>query len=107
MNTPSSEVSPGLWAFVAFFVLAIALWLLMRNMFVRLRRMNLAEQEHKREEERAREERAREEMAERARELDVPRASGAGEPRSDGAGAAGSGALGDGPEEGQGRSDEV
>lgn len=102
MNTPSSEVSPGLWAFVAFFVLAIALWLLMRNMFVRLRRMNLAEQEHKREEERA-----REEMAERARELDVPRASGAGEPRSDGAGAAGSGALGDGPEEGQGRSDEV
>ncbi|KRE37523.1 hypothetical protein ASG73_07590 [Janibacter sp. Soil728] len=92
MNTPSSEVSPGLWAFAAFFVLAIALWLLMRNMFVRLRRMNLAErveQERQREEERA-----REEMAERAREIDD-----AGRPES--------GGVGDGPEEGQGRRDEV
>ncbi|WKV15837.1 hypothetical protein LP422_24000 [Janibacter limosus] len=100
MNTPSSEVSPGLWAFVAFFVPAIALWLLMRNMFVRLRRMNLAEQERKREEERA-----REEMAERARELDVPRASGSDEPGSEDPVA--SGGLGNGPEEGRGRSDEV
>ena len=43
MNSPSTEVGPGLLAFIVFFFLAVALWLLMRNMFVRLRRMNLAE----------------------------------------------------------------
>ncbi|WP_068262319.1 hypothetical protein [Janibacter limosus] len=92
MNTPNSEVSPGILAFAAFFLLAIALWLLMRNMFTRLRRMNLAERVE--QERRAEEERARQEMAERAREIDL-----ADPDRSAG--------LGDGPEEGQGRRDEV
>lgn len=32
-------VGPGIWGFIAFFVLAIALWLLVRNMNSRLRRM--------------------------------------------------------------------
>ena len=32
-------VGPGIWGFVAFFVLAVALWLLVRNMNTRLRRM--------------------------------------------------------------------
>ena len=32
-------VGPGIWGFVAFFVLAVALWFLVRNMNSRLRRM--------------------------------------------------------------------
>ncbi|NUO89549.1 MAG: hypothetical protein HOQ18_01755 [Dermatophilaceae bacterium] len=32
-------VGPGIWGFIAFFVLAISLWLLVRNMNSRLRRM--------------------------------------------------------------------
>lgn len=32
-------VGPGIWGFIAFFVLAISLWLLVRNMNNRLRRM--------------------------------------------------------------------
>jgi hypothetical protein len=32
-------VGPGIWGFIAFFVLAIALWFLVRNMNNRLRRM--------------------------------------------------------------------
>jgi hypothetical protein len=32
-------VGPGIWGFIAFFVLAISLWLLVRNMNTRLRRM--------------------------------------------------------------------
>lgn len=48
MNTPSTSVSPGLGGFIAFFVLALALWLLMRNMNGRMRRMSYrAEQERK------------------------------------------------------------
>jgi flagellar biosynthesis/type III secretory pathway M-ring protein FliF/YscJ len=43
MSIPSTEVGPGFLAFIVFFFLAGALWLLMRNMFARLRRMNLAE----------------------------------------------------------------
>lgn len=94
MNTPSTEVGPGWWAFVAFFVLALALWLLMRNMFKRLRRMSLADRaEQQRQQD---EERARREMTERAREIDLP----TGQTRE-------SAGLGDGPEEGQGRGDEV
>jgi hypothetical protein len=41
-------VSPGLWGFVAFFVLALALYLLMRNMNARMRRMSYAAQERER-----------------------------------------------------------
>jgi hypothetical protein len=48
-GAPSSLVSPGLWGFVAFFVLAIALYLLMRNMNARMRRMSYRSEELQRE----------------------------------------------------------
>lgn len=38
--TPSQQAAPGLWAFVAFLFLVVSLWLLMRNMNARLRRMS-------------------------------------------------------------------
>ncbi|GAA5022259.1 hypothetical protein GCM10023258_12330 [Terrabacter aeriphilus] len=38
-------VGPGIWGFVAFFVLAVALWLLVRNMNTRLRRMAYRDRE--------------------------------------------------------------
>lgn len=38
-------VGPGLWGFIAAFVLALALWLLMRNMNSRMRRMAYRERE--------------------------------------------------------------
>jgi len=41
-------IGPGVWGFIALFVLAIALWLLVRNMNSRLRRM--AYREHERAE---------------------------------------------------------
>ena len=44
METPSTMIGPGLGAFIAFLVLAIALWLLMRNMNSRMRRMAYREQ---------------------------------------------------------------
>ena len=49
MNTPSTAVSPGIWGFIAFFALAIALWLLMRNMNARMRRMSYRAQERQQE----------------------------------------------------------
>ena len=45
MDTPSSSIGPGLGAFIAFFVLAVVLWLLMRNMNGRMRRMAYKEQQ--------------------------------------------------------------
>jgi hypothetical protein len=39
------SVSPGLWGFLVVFVLAIVVWLLMRNMTQRLRRMRFRDQE--------------------------------------------------------------
>ncbi len=45
MDTPSTSIGPGLGAFIAFFVLAVALWLLMRNMNGRMRRMAYREQQ--------------------------------------------------------------
>lgn len=36
----SADVAPGFYAFVAFFLLALCLWLLMRNMNSRMRRMS-------------------------------------------------------------------
>ena len=94
MNTPSTEVSPGWWAFVAFFLLALALWLLMRSMFTRLRRINLAERDRTAEARR------------RAEETKVTRASdGSDEGKAD-ADADASG-VGDRPEEGERRGDEV
>jgi hypothetical protein len=50
-GAPSSLVSPGLWGFVAFFVLAIALYLLMRNMNARMRRMSYRAEELRKEDE--------------------------------------------------------
>ena len=44
MNTPSSDTGPGFLAFVAFFLLAVALWFLMRNMNARMRRMSYRQQ---------------------------------------------------------------
>ena len=40
MTTPTTDVSPGLWGFVVFAVLAVALYFLMRNMNSRMRRMS-------------------------------------------------------------------
>jgi hypothetical protein len=48
-GAPSAMVSPGLWGFVAFFVLAVALYLLMRNMNARMRRMSYRSEELARE----------------------------------------------------------
>jgi flagellar biosynthesis/type III secretory pathway M-ring protein FliF/YscJ len=45
MDTPSTSIGPGLGAFVAFFVLAVVLWLLMRNLNARMRRMAYKEQQ--------------------------------------------------------------
>ena len=44
----SYTIGPGFWGFVAFFVMAIALWLLVRNMSGRLRRMAYQERERDR-----------------------------------------------------------
>ena len=92
MNSPSFEVSPGIGAFFAFFFLAVALWLLMRNMFARLRRMNLAQRQAEQE----------------ARQ--AARAKGAASSGDDADAAGGAGTDsggGDGPEEGERRGDEV
>lgn len=45
MDTPSTDIGPGLGAFVAFFALAVVLWFLVRNMNARMRRMGYAERE--------------------------------------------------------------
>jgi flagellar biosynthesis/type III secretory pathway M-ring protein FliF/YscJ len=45
MGTPSTSIGPGLGAFVAFFVLAVILWFLMRNLNGRMRRMAYKEQQ--------------------------------------------------------------
>ena len=45
MGTPTTDIGPGLGAFVAFFALAVLLWLLMRNMNARMRRMAYRERD--------------------------------------------------------------
>ena len=45
MDTPSTAIGPGLGAFIAFFVLAVVLWFLMRNLNGRMRRMAYKEQQ--------------------------------------------------------------
>jgi hypothetical protein len=73
-GAPSSLVSPGLWGFVAFFVLALALYLLMRNMNARMRRMSYRSQELAKEAERAEQERrARKERPSAPTTSDDPR----------------------------------
>lgn len=39
-DTPSADTGPGFLSFLAFFLLALALWFLMRNMNARMRRMS-------------------------------------------------------------------
>ncbi len=86
MNSPSSEVGPGFLAFVAFFFLAVCLWLLMRSMFKRMRRMNLAQR------------------AEEQREAEQPATRRTGPGTTAEGGASG---VGDRPEERERRGDEV
>ncbi|NYG07431.1 flagellar biosynthesis/type III secretory pathway M-ring protein FliF/YscJ [Phycicoccus badiiscoriae] len=64
-GAPSAMVSPGLWGFLAFFVLAIALYLLMRNMNARMRRMSYRSEELQRQAEEQERERDRERERER------------------------------------------
>lgn len=87
MSAPSTEVGPGFLAFVAFFFLAGALWLIMRGMFKRLRRINLAH-------------RAEDQRAEKRRSERTATPAEGGSPGADSG-------LGDGPEEGKRRGDEV
>ncbi len=49
MNTPSTDVSPGLWGFAAFFFLLVCLYFLMRNMNARMRRMSYRQKDARRE----------------------------------------------------------
>lgn len=48
----SAGTGSGVYAFLAFFLLAIALWLLVRNMNARMRRMAYRERERLEQEER-------------------------------------------------------
>jgi flagellar biosynthesis/type III secretory pathway M-ring protein FliF/YscJ len=72
MDAPSTSIGPGLGAFIAFFLLAVVLWLLMRNMNGRMRRMAYKEQQRVADLE------AREEAGEGAREQAKEEARGAG-----------------------------
>lgn len=45
MNPSTATMGPGIGAFLAFFALAVALWLLMRNMNGRMRRMAYRERD--------------------------------------------------------------
>lgn len=44
----SADVTPGVWGFIAFFALAVALYLLMRNMNARMRRMSYRQKDAQR-----------------------------------------------------------
>lgn len=76
-----SSVSPGIWGFIAFFGLAIALWLLVRNMNTHLRKVSY---------------RARQEAEERSAEQAGPAAQSPSATQGDTASAEGAG----GPEAG-------
>ncbi|MGB7820213.1 MAG: hypothetical protein WBL35_15955 [Ornithinibacter sp.] len=45
MNDVATDAGPGFLAFVAFFLLALILWFLMRNMNARMRRMSYRQQQ--------------------------------------------------------------
>lgn len=49
MSTPTTDVSPGIWGFLVFAILAIALYFLMRNMNSRMRRMSYRQKDAHRE----------------------------------------------------------
>ncbi len=42
---PSTDIGPGIGAFIAFMVMGVLLWLLMRNMNARMRRMAYRERD--------------------------------------------------------------
>ena len=44
-DAPTADPGPGFYAFVGFFILALVLWLLMRNMNARMRRMSYRQQQ--------------------------------------------------------------
>ena len=44
-DAPTADTGPGFASFVAFFLLALALWFLMRNMNARMRRMSYRQQQ--------------------------------------------------------------
>ena len=44
-DAPTADPGPGFYAFVGFFLLALVLWLLMRNMNARMRRMSYRQQQ--------------------------------------------------------------
>ena len=43
-DAPSAAAAPGFFAFVAFFIMAMVLWFLMRNMNARMRRISYRQQ---------------------------------------------------------------
>lgn len=43
-DAPTAAVAPGFFAFIAFFIMAMILWFLMRNMNARMRRMSYRQQ---------------------------------------------------------------
>ena len=86
-GAPSSMVSPGLWGFFAFFLLGLALYLLMRNMNARMRRMSYRSEELQREAQAEAEERkARKEGSEPGEDEQQEGGSkpGEGEPQEEG-----------------------
>jgi len=78
---PSTDIGPGIGAFVAFFAMAVLLWLLMRNMNARMRRMAYRERD-------------------RVEALRAQEAAGSGERGSGAAGAGGAAAPGQAPDSG-------
>ena len=44
-DPPTADPGPGFYAFVGFFLLALVLWFLMRNMNARMRRMSYRQQQ--------------------------------------------------------------
>ncbi len=92
-GAPSSLVSPGLWGFFAFFLLGLALYLLMRNMNARMRRMSYRSEELARE-------------AEQERAADRERKGNGSTPTEGGQGAEGDAGRANGPASGESPSGE-
>jgi len=81
MDPESVDVTAGLEGFLAFFLLAVALYLLMRNMNARMRRMAYREeQEAKAAQDKAAQEKAAQEKADERPESDEPPESDGSDP---------------------------
>jgi len=76
MDPESVDVTAGLEGFLAFFLLAVALYLLMRNMNARMRRMAYREEQ----EAKAAQEKAAQEKADERPESDEPPESDGSDP---------------------------